>query len=96
MNLMGKGYFIVRGIDSGVFFGRGVQQDGTKVEMGWSRRIHYWEGATALSQISVDGIRRGRVCVPVEGRVVLDVCEIIPCTDVAAVNLLSQPLWRAE
>jgi hypothetical protein len=92
---MSKEYCIVRGKNSGVFFACGVQEDGTRVEMGWSRMIHYWEGAAALSQVSIDGIKSGRVCMPVEGRVVLDVCEIIPCTQDAVENLLAQPEWRA-
>jgi len=91
---MNETYYIIRGIDSGVFFACGVQEDGTKVEMGWSRMIYSWEGAAALSQVSVDGIRSGRVCVPVWGRIVLDVCEIIPCTQDAVENLLAQPEWR--
>ena len=95
MGEMNEEYFIVRGIDSGVFFARDYEQTGTKVKMGWSRMIHQWAGAAGLSQVAVDGIESGRVCVPVEGRIVLDACEIIPCADEAAANLLDQPEWRA-
>jgi len=93
---MSKEHYIIRGKDSGVFFACDIEQTGTEAKLGWSRMIHYWEGAAALSQVSVDGIRSGRVCVPVKGRVVLDVCEIIPCEPTAAANLLAQPEWRAE
>jgi hypothetical protein len=95
MSEVSETYFIVRGTDSGVFFASGIERTGTEVTMGWSRMIHYWEGAAALSQVSIDGIRSGRVCVPVEGRIVLDICEIIPCTDAAAENLLAQKEWTA-
>jgi len=91
---MSKEYCIVRGTGSGVFFACGVELHGTEAKMDWSRMIHQWEGAAALSQVSVDGIKSGRVCMSVEGRVVLDVCEIIPCTDAAVENLLAQPEWR--
>jgi hypothetical protein len=94
MGEMNEEYFIVRGRDSGVFFARDYEQTGTEVKMGWSRMIHYWEGAAALSQVAVDGIGSGRVCVQVWGRIVLDACEIIPCTGEAAANLLAQPEWR--
>jgi len=94
MSEMSKKYFIVRGRDSGVFFARDYEQTGTEVKMGWSRMIHQWAGAAALSQVAVDGIESGRVCVIVEGRIVLDACEIIPCTGEAATNLLAQPEWR--
>ena len=88
-------YYIIRGKDSGVFFACDIKREGTEVQMGWSRMIHYWEGAAALSQVAVDGIGSGRVCVIVEGRIVLDACEIIPCTKKAKENLLAQPEWRA-
>ena len=94
MNEMSENYCIIRGRDSGAFFACDVKLDGTKVEMGWSRMIHRWEGAAALSQVSTDGIKSGRVCVQVWGRIVLDACEIIPCTDKAKDNLLEQPEWR--
>jgi hypothetical protein len=95
MSEMSETYFIIRGRDSGVFFACDIKREGTEVQMGWSRMIHYWEGAAALSQVAVDGIRSGRVCMIVEGRIVLDACEIIPCTGEAAANLLAQPEWRA-
>jgi len=94
MSEMSETYYIIRGRDSGVFFASGIKQTGTEVTMGWSRMIHYWEGAAALSQVAVDGIESGRVCVQVWGRIVLDACEIIPCTDKAKDNLLEQPEWR--
>lgn len=90
-----ENYCIVRCVNSGVFFARDIQRTGTEALLGWSRMIHYWEGAAALSQVARDGIRSGRVCVPVEGRQVLDVCEIIPCTEAAVDNLLVQPEWVA-
>ena len=92
---MVESYYIVRCVNSGVFFARGVKRTGvTEAVLEWSRMIHGWEGAAALSQVSVDGIKGGRVCVPVKGREVLDVCEILPCTEAAAENLLNQPEWR--
>jgi len=94
---MSETYYIIRGRDSGVFFASGIKQTGTEVTMEWSRMIHYWEGAAALSQVAVDGIKSdpSRVCVPVWGRIVLDACEIIPCTKAAVGNLVAQPEWRA-
>ena len=88
-------YCIVRCINSGVFFAKDIRRTGTEATLGWSRMLHYWEGAAALSQVSRDGIKSGRVCVPVGDRIVLDVCEIIPCAEAAASNLLSQPEWVA-
>ena len=58
------------------------------------KMICFHQKKAALSQVSTDGIRSGRVCVPVQGRIVVDVCEILPCTDKAAENLVNQPEWR--
>ena len=88
-------YYIVRCVNSGVFFAKDIQRAGAEAVLGWSRMIHYWEGAAALSQVARDGIKYGRVCVAVEGREVLDICETIPCTEAAASNLLGQPEWVA-
>jgi hypothetical protein len=88
-------YYIVRCTNSGVFFAKGIERTGTEAVLSWSRMLHYWEGAAALSQVARDGIRSGRVCVPIEGRHVLDICEIVPCTEAAASNLLAQPEWVA-
>ena len=88
-------YYIVRCVNSGVFFAKGVHRNGTEAVLSWSRMIHHWEGAAALSQVSRDGIKSGRVCVPVKDRIVFDVCEIIPCAEAAAINLLAQPEWVA-
>ena len=96
MSEMSKTYFIIRGRDSGVFFASGIKRTGTEVTMEWSRMIHYWEDAAALSQVAVDGIKSGRVCVRVWGRIVLDACEIIPCTKAAVANLVAQPEWKEE
>ena len=92
---MKNNYYIVRCINSGVFFATGVERTGIEAVLGWSRMIHYWAGAAALSQVARDGIRSGRVCVPVERRIVLDICEIIPCTEAATENLLGQSEWVA-
>ena len=92
---MKNNYYIVRCVNSGVFFATGVQRTGTEAVLGWSRMIHHWEGAAALSQVARDGIKRGRVCVPVDRREVLDICEIIPCTEAAVGNLLNQSEWVA-
>ena len=96
---MDDNYYIVRCVNSGVFFARGrvAHNDSETLQsFAWSRMLWSWEGAAALSQVARDGISGGKVCVPVEGRMVMDVCEVLPCTEAAAQNLLSQPEWEAE
>lgn len=87
--------WLVRCVHSGVFIALGVDRNGTEAVLQSSRMLFEWEGAAALSQVARDGIKSGRVCVPVACRTVLDVCELLPCTQRAAQNLLSQPEWVA-
>lgn len=96
---MDGSYYIARCVNSGVFFvrGREAHNDNETLQyFAWSRMIWSWEGAAALSQVARDGITGGKVCVAIEGRTVMDVCEVLPCTEAAAQNLLGQPEWVAR
>ena len=86
-------YYIVRCVNSGAFLAKDIEGNGQEMFLGWSRMIWSWTGAAALSQVARDGIKSGRVCVAISGRLVYDACEVIPCTAAAAENLVSQPEW---
>lgn len=47
---------VVRGIQSGVFFGTLEDRNGPEVELHNCRNIWNWRGAANLNQIAVDGI----------------------------------------
>lgn len=90
-------YYIVRADRAGVFFGHIKERDGGEVTMTDVRRLWYWEGAATLSQMAVDGVSRPRDCkftITVPEMAILDVIEIIPCTEKAMQSILGVKEWR--
>lgn len=90
-------YYIVRCDRAGVFFGRIAEQNAQEVTLTECRRIWWWSGACSLSQLATEGIKRPNDCkfsVTVDSLTVLDVIEIIPCTDKAAANIKGVWIWK--
>lgn len=93
-------YYIVRTDKAGVFFGQiiGSAKDAIKnksVTMTNLRKIHYWEGAGAIEQISQDGVNdSSRLTVVVPKMEIADPIQIIPCTKKATSNLINQEEWK--
>lgn len=85
---------IVRSYDAGVYFGTVTNVDGETVRLENVRNIWQWEGASCLSQIANDGIRRGKVSPVVSSMVLNRCCQIIPCTDKAVSNLENINVWQ--
>lgn len=81
-------FVIVRCRDAGVHCGTLVSYGGRAVELSDARRIHFWRGANTLNEMSVDGCaKESRISKPVASIILLDACEIIPCTVKAQENL---------
>lgn len=77
-------YVIIRGDRSGVFAGFLIKKEGTEVELEESRRLWYWNGAASISQIAINGVSKPENCKfpeAVPSQSVLDVIEIIPCSE---------------
>ena len=88
---------IVRGTDSGVFFGKLEERDGREVFLSECRRLWYWEGAASISQIAVDGTVKPEDCkftVTVDSILILDAIEVIPCTEKAVAKIQAVPEWK--
>ena len=88
---------IVRGNNSGVFFGTLVAKEGTEVELKDCRRIWYWDGAASISQLAAEGTMRPTECkftVSVDEIIITDVIEIIPCTDKAIESIEGVKVWK--
>ena len=89
---------IVRGENSGVFFGTLVSQNGQKVRLKNARNLWYWEGAASIMQIAAEGVKTPPECkftVFVSELMLLDVIQIIPCTDEAIANIESVKIWKS-
>ena len=92
-----KQRYIIRGTNSGVFFGEIAERDGQEVTIKNCRRLWYWSGAASLSQLAVEGVKHPGECkftVTVSELCVLDAIEIIPCTDEACASINGVPVWR--
>ena len=83
---------------AGVFFGTLESETftpaGKAVSLSNSRRIHYWEGAASLSQVSQEGIASGRVAMVEPIKEIVGVIETTPLSEAAVANLENQPVWK--
>ena len=94
---MEKQKYIVRGRDSGVFFGEIAERNGQEVVIEEVRRLWYWDGAASLSQLASEGVKKPRDCkftVTVSSITILDAIELIPCTAVAVASIDGVPVWK--
>jgi len=96
----GKTYCIVRTDSAGVFAGW-VDRKSIKNKCGTvycSRRIHHWEGAASLSQLSVSGTSSPNNCrfpCVVPETDLTEIIETIPCSNVAKISIEGVPLWES-
>ena len=100
MEVIGK-KVIIRASRAGVFFGTLKEKRetpaGVEVELENSRRIWYWDGAASLSQLALEGTKKPDTCkftVTVPQHMVMQVIEIIPCSEEAIKSIESVRVWR--
>lgn len=92
-----KNKCIVRGNNSGVFYGTVDKIEGPTVTMSNVRRLYYWEGANTISQIAEEGVKFPDKCkftMSVKDMVILDGIEISKCRKEAITNLDGVPVWK--
>lgn len=81
-----------------MFYGEIVSRDGGEVEMKDARCLWYWSGAASLNQLATEGVRKPADCkftVAVPQVTILDVVEILPCSEAAVGCIDAIPEWRA-
>lgn len=92
-------YYMVRTYSAGVFAGYIKSRDGKEVVLTNARRIWYWDGASSLSQLAMEGTKKPENCkFPCEVHEVLltEVTEIITCTEQARLNIAAVPVWEMK
>ncbi len=88
-------FYIVRADRAGVFFGKISEKTATSVTMTDVRKIHYWEGAAAVEEISQAGVSNGSRLTVVVPEIEIDRwVQILPCTEKAIENLQSKAEWK--
>ena len=90
---------IIRTNRAGVFYGTLAEYDDQTrtAEIHDCRRLWYWDGACSLSQLAVDGTKNPASCqftLYVPSMQVMEVIEIIPCTDEAIESIESVAVWK--
>ena len=89
-------YVICRSKEAAVFAGEFISRNGREVVLHNARRIWYWDGAATLSQLAVDGTTSPKTCkfpVVVPHVELLEVCEILDCTEKARASIEAVPTW---
>lgn len=97
-SLDGLKYVIVRTYSAGVFAGYLESRKDREVVLLNARRIWYWEGASSLSQLAVDGTSLPDKCkFPVEvPRVeLLEAIEILDVSEKARLSIASVKVWES-
>ena len=87
---------LVRGNISGVYFGTMVDGQGSEVELKNARNLWYWDGANCLMDLAKNGVSNPHKCkfsVYIDDIVLIDVCEILPCTEVSIKSIEGVSEW---
>jgi hypothetical protein len=87
---------LVRTRSAGIHVGELVSRNGTEVVLKNTTRVWRWKGANTLSELSQTGgdLEYTRISEKVPLNTLLECIEIIPCSKLAAVNLLTSR-WPA-
>ena len=94
----GMPYCIVRTYSAGVFAGYVKSRNGQEVVLLNARRLWYWSGAASLSQLAVDGVSNPKDCkfpCVVDKIELLQVIEILSCTEKAKNSIAKVAIWKA-
>lgn len=101
MELLGK-KVIIRADRAGVFFGTLKEKKntpaGVEVVLQNSRRLWYWDGAASLSQLATEGTKKPNNCkftVTVPEHNIMQVIEIIPCSEEAIKSIEAVKVWKS-
>lgn len=90
-------YVIVRTYSAGVFAGYLESRTGREVVMRNARRLWYWSGASSLSQLAMEGVKKPMECkfpCEVDRIELLEAVEILDVTEEARKNIADVPVWR--
>jgi hypothetical protein len=93
----GMDYVICRTYSAGVFAGYLESRKDKEVIMRQARRIWYWDGASSLSQLAIDGTSKPQNCKFPEAvdRVLLtEVIEILSCSAKAQKSIGEVKIWK--
>jgi hypothetical protein len=88
---------MVRTYSAGVFAGYIKSRKGQEVVVEDARRLWYWDGASSLSQLAVEGTKKPQNCkfpIAVPSVTLLQVIEILPVSAAAEKSIRGVPVWQ--
>jgi len=88
---------IVRGNQSGLFFGTLAERNGHEVKLTKCRRLWYWDGAASNFQLAAEGVTAPRNCkftVTIDEIEILDAIEVLLCTEKAIKSIEAVTSWK--
>lgn len=90
---------IIRCTNAGVFFGTvDAVEDGYALKLSNVRKLWYWDGAAAVEELALNGVKRPQECkftVTVSSMVVTEAVQVIPATDAAIACIEAVEEWKA-
>lgn len=92
-----QNYVIVRTYSAGVFAGELISRDGQEIVLENARRLWYWDGASSLSQLAMEGTKKPENCkFPCEVKkvILLQAIEILEVTLEARKSIKEVPVWK--
>ena len=90
-------YVIVRTYSAGVFAGELESRNGQEVILLNARRLWYWDGASSLSQLAMEGTKKPNECkfpCEVDRVELLQAIEILDVTEIAKKSIKEVPIWK--
>lgn len=90
-------YVIVRTYSAGVFAGTLVSRTGREVVLKDARRLWYWSGASSLSQLAMEGVKKPLECkfpCAVDRVELLEAIEVLDTTPAAKASIEGVPVWQ--
>jgi hypothetical protein len=96
-SLKGMKYVLIRTYSAGVFVGYLKSKKDSEVILQNARRLWYWDGASSLSQLAMEGVTKPQNCkfpIEVSEVTLLNVIEIIPVTERAKKSISEVAIWK--
>lgn len=93
----GMPYVIVRTYSAGVFAGYLKSRNGKEGIVLKARRIWYWDGASSLSQLAMEGTQKPENCkfpCEVDKVTLTEIIEVLDCTEKARKSIKAVKIWK--
>ena len=94
-----QGYHIIRCYEAGVFFAqiKSYDKENKIITLQNARKIFYWNGAAAVEQIAMEGVKdraSSKFTMIVPEMEVMNPIQIIPCTREAVECIQTVNVWK--